>query len=244
MVSTDASQRDASLPSSRQFRWRRFLQYRLQTLLALTALCAAGLAGWSYYVAHFVRPQQLAVQAICKSGAIVQYDFQTRRNDRPPNWPAWVVDLLGLDYFGNVTHVSWRQTSTTDADIEKLKCLSGLEELVLYETNVTDAGMAHLSNLNHLRKLVIAHTQVGDSGVEHLTTLTNLEYLDLTATLVTDASLEHLRHFKQLNTLHLEGTKVTEAGVAKLVQSLPNDCEVHSPASGSRLFQPPEPRPR
>jgi WD40 repeat protein len=89
----------------------------------------------------------------------------------------------------------------TDADVARLKGLSGLTELSLSNAKLTDAGLASLKNLPALSVL----------------------YLDETAT--TDAELEHLAGLSGLTALHLKGAKVTAAGVLRLAAALPK-CRI------------------
>lgn len=89
-------------------------------------------------------------------------------------------------------------TVKTDAGLEALKGLPGLQLLDLTDSHVTDAGLAHLKNLPEL------------------------EWLRLDGTEVTDAGLEHIKAMPQLRLIHLYATQVTERGVADLRKALPN----------------------
>jgi hypothetical protein len=89
-------------------------------------------------------------------------------------------------------------TVKTDAGLEALKDLPGLQLLDLTDSGITDAGLAHLKNLP------------------------KLEWLRLDGTEVTDAGLEHIKGMPQLRLIHLYATHVTERGVADLRKALPN----------------------
>ena len=52
----------------------------------------------------------------------------------------------------------------TDADLEHLKWLTGLQYLSLGGTQVTDGGLEHLSGLTALRWLELSDAQVTDAG--------------------------------------------------------------------------------
>jgi len=52
----------------------------------------------------------------------------------------------------------------TDADLEHLKGLTGLQYLSLGGTQVTDGGLEHLSGLTALRWLELSDAQVTDAG--------------------------------------------------------------------------------
>ena len=104
----------------------------------------------------------------------------------------------------------------TDADLEHLKGLTGLQVLVLFGTQVTDTGLEHLKALTRLQVLVLSDTQVTDAGLEHLKGLTGLQYLHLWGMRVTDAGLEHLKALTRLQVLVLSDTQVTDAGLEYL----------------------------
>ena len=112
---------------------------------------------------------------------------------------TWLVDLIGIDYFGHVTQVhltytasievamapigrlvrlrvlNLRKTPLNDADLASFKGLSSLAYLDLQSTQVTDAGLVHLKGLNSLRVLSLRDTRVSDAGLVHLTGLTSLK---------------------------------------------------------------------
>jgi len=106
--------------------------------------------------------------------------------------------------------------TATDADLDHLKGLTGLQRLYLADTQVTDAGLEHLKGLTALRSLNFAATKVTDAGLEHLKGLTGLRKLDLELTRVTDAGLLHLEGLRALQELNLVATRVTDAGLAHL----------------------------
>jgi hypothetical protein len=76
--------------------------------MAVVLMIGCGL-GW---FARSVRVQRNAVTAIERAGGTVRYSFQSRDLDfkadgrerlgpvpRPPIWPMWLVDRLGIDCF-------------------------------------------------------------------------------------------------------------------------------------------------
>src|ERR1700730_874133 len=85
--------------------WRRYLHFSLRSLLILV-LGIGCLLGW---VTRSARVQREAVAAIEKAGGWTAYEWQWRDGDKIPNgkpWaPKWLVDLVGADYFANVTNV-------------------------------------------------------------------------------------------------------------------------------------------
>jgi hypothetical protein len=88
---------DQSLPKSR---WPR-LRLSVRALMILVLLLGGGL-GW---IERSARIQRDAVAAIERTGAGDVYDWQLRNGTHNPKgkpWaPRWLVDRLGVDYFGS-----------------------------------------------------------------------------------------------------------------------------------------------
>jgi hypothetical protein len=213
--------------------------------MVLVLVIGAGL-----WVVHEARVQREAVTEIEKAGGMVKYDWEWRDGDEipggKPRAPKWLVNLMGVDYFGHVTAV-WlvspvtpadaalpqvgRLTrlqelyiyseSVSDAGLENLKRLASLSVLWLTRTKVPDSGLVHLKGLTMLSCLHLGETQVTDRGLAHLHGLTNLHYLDLRYAPITDAGLTHLKGLKELSELHVAWTQVTDAGLQELKQALP-----------------------
>ncbi|MCE9546761.1 MAG: hypothetical protein K8T25_14875 [Planctomycetia bacterium] len=179
---------------------RRWFQYRLQTLLILTAIIAVAMTWWSLRV----RPQQNAVAALRQIGCQFEYDSRlpfTGGMKDPPKWPTWLLDAVGVDYFGTVKYVIFL-AGATDTDLKPLQALTTVQGLCLMNGNISDAGLEQLKNLTALKGLNLYDTQVTDAGIEHLKGLTALRELEL------------------------EETQVTDAGVARLKKLLPK-CDIH-----------------
>ena len=80
--------------------WRQRVRFNVRTMMiAVLVLC--GSLGW---VVRRAGVQREAVAAIRRAGGDVVYDWQLRNGI--PVWggkpwaPGWLVDLLGVDYFG------------------------------------------------------------------------------------------------------------------------------------------------
>ncbi len=227
--------------------WRKHLHFRLRSVLALILVLGCGL-GW---LVRSVQNQRDAVAVVGRAGGYVLYEWEWQNLGPIPGgkpiWPRWLVDRLGVDYFGNVSYVHFNHNGQVgDAELAHLRGLSGLEQLYLCDTKVTDDGLAsaseltrlqflnlrrtglsdvglgHLSRLTGLRSLLLGNTKVTDAGLVHLKGLTSLEVLDLDSTNVTDAGLEHLKGSASLKQLSVKGTRVTDAGVDELRKALPN----------------------
>jgi hypothetical protein len=156
-------------PSSRRTRWRwPHIRISVRGLMVLVLILGGGL-GW---LVHRAQVQRHAVAAIGRAGGRVTYDWEWANGRRVPNaqprWPRWLVDRLGVDYFGNVVVADFRGTQVGDADLAHLEGLTGLRVLSLRDTRVGDAGLAHLKGLTGLQNLDLFRTGVGYAGVEEL----------------------------------------------------------------------------
>jgi len=216
MSSPVASPTEKSDQPKRKRGWRRLLQFRLRTVLLLTAVVAIWLGWWL----HSARQQREAVAELRKVGAIIAYDYHYYGLEEPPYWPTWLVIWLGVDCFADVggvgPYLSLNDTQVTDAGLEHLKSFTSLQELWLDDTQVTDAGLEHLKGLTSLEILGLDNTQVTDEGLEHLKSFTSLQKLWLIDTQVTDAGLEHLKGLTSLKFLYVMNTQVTDAGLEHL----------------------------
>jgi hypothetical protein len=102
--------------------------------------------------------------------------------------------------------------------------LSRLRVLDLWGTGVTDAGLQALSPLGGLRHLTVPR-RTGDAAMECIGELAGLRELDLSGSSVTDAGLGLLRGADSLMALTLWDTSVTDAGLRHL-QELPSLVEL------------------
>jgi hypothetical protein len=195
--------------------WWRFVRFSLRGLIVLVLVAGAGL-GW---FVRSARIQRQAVAVIEQAGGSVAYEWDFQNGKRIPNgepgWPKWLVDLLEVDYFGNVVAVDLIGSGSDELLVEVSK-LTRLEDLQLKGSEVTDAGLAFLSGLTGLKRLLLRETKVTDAGLIHLTGLSELEQLTLGSTECSDAGLRHLRRLSRLKRLGLANTRVTEAAIANL----------------------------
>ena len=234
--------------STKRARWRRLVpRLSVRGLIVLVLILGA----WLGWIARRARVQRQAVAAIHRAGGSVRYDWEVRqhqgpfggmtipvRNTKPP-WPEWLVDRLGVDYFGSVVEVEvfeggsdallreigrlgrldtliFGRSNVTPAGLSQLRGLSRLERLYLGRTNVTDAGLAHLEGLTNLKGLGLDNTHVSDAGLVYLRGLTRLDQLDLSGTQVSDSGLVHLKGMADLRILSLDNTRVGDAGLTHL----------------------------
>ena len=106
--------------------------------------------------------------AIKKDCRRLSYNWEWREGKSIPGgkpWaPRWLIDLIGIDYFGHVTSITLNRTDITHASLEHLKGLTELTSLHLDETKVTDTGLAKLKGLTKLTSLSLGCTRVTDAG--------------------------------------------------------------------------------
>ncbi len=240
LCSLSAGMTDQAEPISRP--WRRFLRFSMRGMILLVFVVGAGLS-WIVRQAHIQRD---AVAAIRKAGGSVFYNWEMYHGKAIPGgrpWaPSWIVESIGVDFFGHVTHVEFGGTSRpadtvlaevgrlnqlqrlwlsnssviTEAELVDLDGLTKISSVVVNSSQVTDAGLARLKGLANLSILSLEGTQVTDAGLAHLKGLTNLSTLWLGSHKVTDAGLVQLKGLTNLSDLSLYGTQVTDAGLVHL----------------------------
>ncbi|HEY7156729.1 MAG TPA: hypothetical protein VH575_22360 [Gemmataceae bacterium] len=134
---------------------------------------------------------------------------------------------------------------TSDATLELVAKVPGLERLDLHQCPITDEGLVHLRGLTGLKELNLSDCDFTDAGLSSLAALTNLETLNLASSfgdsphieghglaalsgltklrvlvldknLIDDAGVTYLRELKGLKELYLEQTRVTGPGLASL----------------------------
>ena len=195
--------------------WRKYLRFNLRGLVVLVFLTGAGL-GWAV---HSARVQRNAVAAIQGAGGSVLYDWQRDIANPGKRWvPKWLVDRVGVDYFGHVIQVTLFERAS-DAELLHVGNLSRLEHLSLFGPAVTDTGLANLKELTRLRTLNLQGTNVTDVGLEHLSGLTGLQRLYLHNTRVTGSGLVHLRRLTDLQVLNLNNSPVDDTGLKCLANA-------------------------
>jgi Leucine Rich repeat len=193
---------------------RTYLRFSVRGLIVLVLVIGAGL-GW---IVRSARIQREAVTAIERAGGDVTYDWEWKYAESMPSGKPrasrWLVNLLGVDFFGHVTNVSG--FIATDSSIVHVGSLTELEGLSLVGSPVGDIGAAHFQGLTKLRSLELRGTNVTDAGLKHLKGLTTLNYLGLNSTPITDRGLVHLKELSDLAYLNIHGTQITDAGLAHL----------------------------
>jgi internalin A len=228
--------------------WFRRPRLSVRASMVLVLLLGGGI-GW---VVRSARIQRGAVAAIQRAGGRVWYSWEFKdgkpiSNSRPW-WPRWLVDRVGVDYFGRVVMVV-ENGGGSDEVLIQVGRLDRVEELNLgFSSPVTDDGLAHLENLAHVRwaalcfkespeltdaglaylgrvrgiqELDVMGTSVSDAGMAHVGDLQDLRVLSLWRTRIGDAGLARLEGLKNLETIDLRETRVTDGGVRRLQEALP-----------------------
>jgi len=184
-------------------------------LVVVVLVTGSGL-GWIVQEACLQRDTVAAIQ---KNRGHVTYDWERIDESFTPvgkPWaPRWLVDILGVDYFGHVISV-WLP-GKTDADNIQVRRLSRLQHLSVGNSFLSDTGMEHLTGLTELSDFELQNTQVTDAGLAHLIGSTNLKHLNLSGTQVTDAGMTHLRRLTNIEVINLNYTEVGNAGLADLI---------------------------
>ena len=205
---------------------RRWYQYSLRTLLIFVTLFAVA-CSWFTVKMQQAKRQREAVEEILRLGGIVLYDYETFEDEdsihisggativNEPSTPLWLRNLLGRDFFYNVTTVI-----IYSYGLDYIDNLTQIENLYLIGS-ITDANLSHLGLLTKLQTLYLYDSPITDAGLANLEGLPNLKLLDIHSMPITDAGLAHLKRFTKLQTLHLHKTKVTNAGIQDLQKALP-----------------------
>jgi Leucine-rich repeat (LRR) protein len=194
---------------------RLWLRVSLRTLAMLVLVIGVWL-GWTVRDA---RVQRQALNAIAQSNNEVEFGwvfYNGASSADELSVPDWLVDRLGVDYFGYVGSLAFGN-SATDEDLLHVRRLRRLEGLdVRGSGRITDAGLARLSGLSNLRGLDLSETPVTDAGMAHLGGLTGLVELNRDDTAITDAGLVHIRPMKRMNVLSMSRSGITGAGLVHL----------------------------
>jgi hypothetical protein len=184
----------------------------------LVAIAVLGI--WLGVIANRANRQRRAVEAIKKAGGTVYYDYQNTigfrvEDDAPPPGPAWLRNLVGIDYLATTVGVTIN-TDIADDRFEVMDELPKLKTAFLSGKGVTDLTLAHLTGVQHLLGLYIFESSMTDSGWENLERMTHLTDLLLQGSNVNDATLSHIKGFTDLRTVSLVNSQITDAGLKQL----------------------------
>jgi hypothetical protein len=179
---------------------RRWFQFSLTALLALTTLAAGLLLAWRAYVEPF-RLQRGAMAAIEELGG--SYATELGAAD-------WLVRIFGASNFQNVVSTNLgreddvllslrrsdegpRPIQPDQYDWRRLRHVRFVRSLNLCGTPLTDAELSLFADCEHLESLLLDRTSVSDAGIVVLGGLMNLKRVSLLGTQVTPLGVRRLQ---------------------------------------------------
>ncbi len=201
----------------RSRRWRRYLRLNVRTASLLVLAIGGGL-GW---LVNSARLQREAVAEIERADGAVLYKeawiYSARQNLADSVWRKWIVDTLGVDYFGHVAVASIRWPPS-EAHLAAVGCLADLEELRVRGMPLSNDELKHLKGLHRLQKLRLSYSHIDDLSLSALQDLTSLRELSLRTCEgeVTDIGLANLAQLRRLRVLRLPTCEVTDRGLLHL----------------------------
>lgn len=118
-------------------------------------------------------PEQALAELKKFGGMLVHYD------DRLPGTPVVMIDATNLlqfqdewtryfAFFPSLRTISLSGTPLSDAGLDGLAEVGGLQGLILTDTTITDAGLAKLARCKNLKSLSVEGTRVTEAGIATL----------------------------------------------------------------------------
>ena len=166
-------------------------------------------------------------------------DQETLRVRLDKKWTGGDAGLAELLFVGPVTWMSMETAPITDAGLQSIQSLVGLERLYLGQTRITGEGLSCLKNLKTLRHLSLRYLDIQDRTLRQLVHLQQLNSLGLDDTPITDAGLRYLQHVPHLQSLWLDRTRITSGGLVHLrpLQELSRLYLVNTRVTGKGLAE-------
>jgi hypothetical protein len=130
-------------------RKRRWYQVHLWYLFVFVAIVAIGCSWFACQVA-VAKKRKKAVETIVDSGGRVYYDYMLSADrdsmllDPQPPGPAWLREMVGVDFLSDVVRVDLQGEHITDAHVEHLLLFTNLETLYLTRVSMTVDGLDRL----------------------------------------------------------------------------------------------------
>lgn len=232
------SQTNANAPKAK-LRW---FQFRLRTLLVITALVALGCGTlglkWKVQWQRNAFAGKLREELGAQAQFHVYWDEVSRWSSRPKHVMFRIrfsgVKQIRVSFvrgtlndeqlarvqplLGSVEYLDLGHTQVTDHGLKYVGRMTRLTHLELGDTAISDDGTRHFSGLTELKILGLDGTGISGAGIEHLSNLTKLEVLSLGATRVGDAALAHLGDLPSVERLCLWHTDVTDSGLTHLAR--------------------------
>jgi hypothetical protein len=196
-------------------RRRRYLQFGLRTLLAVTLVCGTAL-GWVESRRKYYARQMEAAEA-CHAA---QFKFE-------PVGPDWLRSMYGQAAFQRVIEVSFHggdDEVLEDPEFAVVRELPDLRYVFAgpgppvittragpFESRLTDGALAALDRLDRLVLLDVSHSQIDGSGLRWVPRDAPLSTLRLNGNELSDEGLKQVASFADLEALELEGASLPTA---------------------------------
>lgn len=144
--------------------------------------------------------------------------------------PDWIQDPNALPPIDSlrISKISFFPSSKPDVrilskDLEALRSVSDLEELILRGQWVGDSGVKTISSLAKLKVLNLHDCKISDAALEDLSKLEFLVDLDVgySNNRITDAGAEHLSKLSMLTALNIYNSNITDKTLLSVLAKLP-----------------------
>lgn len=136
--------------------------------------------------------EQQAVNALRSVGAVVEFDFQAKRSEKPKYVPDWLRSFAGDCLFSSVHNVRAFDTPVTDANLLPLADLPDLRHVLVKGNGVTDQTAHLLSRVSTLESVTLWDTLVTGEGLAEMARCSHLQALSLLGRPSTTGAFRHL----------------------------------------------------
>jgi hypothetical protein len=164
--------------------------------------------------------QAKAIAALKEQGAMIDQD------PKAPGKPAIRLVLKGQAFtdkalqdvlaLSKLQSVELNDTAISGEGVKKLKALTQLHTLVLFDSIIDDDDLAGLAGLANLQKLTLNKTSITGLGLKHLKELKKLKYLHLANNKIDNKGIVGVKELTNLEYLNLHDTDITNLGVEQL----------------------------
>ena len=125
-------------------------------------------------------------------------------------------DVETLRHLTGLRHLNLGMSNVTGTWLERLGCLTQLEELSLKATKIDDAALRNVALWPRLRHLNLSRTKITGGGLAALSAAQEIWSLFLDRTMLEDEALLYLQVLPRLERLHLNDTPIGDSGLALL----------------------------
>lgn len=134
---------------------------------------------------HRVGQQRRAIEVTTRLGGFFGYDYEFRSNSTAPRLPPgpsneappappWLVRIVGVDYFANITYLSLPRKPSA-SDWKEIVVLRNLEYVHLGYLDGDDRDLAWLAKLPNLKRVSVSFEVSENAIAEMQKTLPNLK---------------------------------------------------------------------